>query len=100
MSNAMIFRFLIVEDEIEALRRDIRYHSLSMKHLLPPGLQLSLLCPPSCLANRVSQLNQQNNFLLDKTRNVLIAEWDDTEQEESVDISMKCEAAQSVRPQI
>ena len=56
--------------------------------------------PASCLANRVSQVNQQNNFLLDKTRNVLIAEWDDTEQEESVDISMKCEAAQSVRPQI
>ena len=23
-------------------------------------------------------MNQQNNFLLDKTRNVLIAEWDDT----------------------
>ena len=48
-------------------------------------------------------MNQQNNFLLHKTRNVLIAEWDDTAGLASgsqvrpglcVDIGMKCEAAE------
>ena len=64
------------------MRPDIR---ISVLHEAPPvpwPPTTALLCPPSCLANRVSQLNQQNNFLLDKTRNVSIAEWDDPAEQE------------------
>ena len=71
MSNALISHLLMVEGDMR----------ISVLHEAPPVPRpptTALLCPPSCLANRVSQLNQQNNFLLDKTRNVLIAEWDDT----------------------
>ena len=50
----------------------------SVTHHHPPLWKDPGLAVFPCLARRASQVNQQNNFLLDKTRNVLIAEWDDT----------------------